>query len=133
MRNTCPAGTCNRLAVWRIVEAAESEPERKRLNSLADKLVASDQKISAVIADKRDAAERRNYADRYETHLLERHMNPEGVRASGTNNTTLMVNGWFCSRQFIYDLVKDAGEEARRLGFVKLECQSSLTRWWQEL
>ena len=85
--------------------------------------------------EKQDALRLRNaYAIDLQTALLKKDMNPDGVSAIGVDKTTLHVDGWFCSRQFIYNADNGTiGSEARALGFKRIECGSALGSYWQDM
>jgi len=103
--------------------AAAPPAERQRLRAIAGQIREN------AAADKRKA-----FAIAYEHVLLERRMNPDSVKATGPKASTLSIRGWFCTKQFMYDLMKgDTPSVAREMGFAKVECDSALGGYEQEL
>jgi hypothetical protein len=113
-----------------LQEAAATPAEATQLKNK----IASIEKVYEQAQSAKKAAEaqkaRRTFASTYETVLLDRHMNPDGVTADGKS---LRIRGWFCTRQFIYDFQKTTAETARALGFTKVDCNSGLEDWSVDL
>lgn len=122
--------TCSQTRVHLILEAAANPTERSRLKTLAEAEEARVASEEARRARKEGAGARAAFAELYETQLLENHMNPDGVSANGT---TLVIRGWFCSRQYTYDIQSGLSDQARRLGFKRIECDNALGSWWLDL
>lgn len=99
-----------------VVEAAASAEERKQLTAAIARLVGAEEKSAEIAA-------RKKYASSLEIDLLDRHMNPDSVSASGPNATVLSVSGWFCSRQFVYDMQRSSRyDDIKALGFKRVVC-----------
>lgn len=115
MREACGADGCDPDRVEAIL-AASSGPERAKLQAMVD------------AGERRGAlASRKALAYELDRDLLDRHLNPDGVRVDGT---TLSVNGWFCSRQFLHDMESSGWTtRAKLVGFTKLDCRG----YWTEL
>ena len=115
MREACGPDGCDPDRVEAIL-AACAGPERAKLHGIVD--AAEQRGVQAA---------RKALANELDAHLLDRHLNPEGVSAAGT---TLSVDGWFCSRQFLHDM-ETSGWTARAklVGFTKLDCRG----YWTEL
>jgi hypothetical protein len=65
---------------------------------------------------------------------MKKKMNVDSVDARGEKKKTLHVQGWFCSKQYIYDAQHgDLGKEARKVGFTKIECDSASYSAWGDL
>ena len=81
-----------------------------------------------------DIERRKNYARGLELAMLEKHMNPRDVSTGGPQSTTLKIEGWFCSRQWMYDMMKgDIASTSRSIGFKVIRCDSALEYFEQEL
>jgi hypothetical protein len=126
---TCDNG-CEQPRADCLQESAATPAEAAQLKSS----IARIEKLHEQAETTKKAAEaqkaRKEFASTYETLLLEKHMNPDGVSAEGK---TLRVRGWFCSRQFIYDFQKSTGDIAKGLGFTKVDCNSGLEDWSVDL
>jgi hypothetical protein len=123
VRDLCSADRCNEKDARTVAETAKTPAERAAL----DRVVTAASKTSAAKA-------REGYAKLYETQLLNKHMNPDDVSAVGDERKTLKVRGWFCTRQYVYDVQNGAlGSELRGAGFTKISCESGLQNWSGEL
>jgi hypothetical protein len=128
VRDECSdRGSCDPLVLTGIAEAAANDGERKALEAYSAK-------VRKEHALKAGVPERELFARTYEKALLEERLNPDGVSATGQYKTTLVVRGWFCTRQFLYDFEKGTiGQQARAAGFTQVECASAVQGWKQEL
>lgn len=119
------------------VRAAATEEERKQLAALAARLDAANQAKREAAARAQEAAQneaaREQFAALYDRALLDNHMNPDGVDATGPGKTTLRVRGWFCTRQFMDDFRRTTAATATAAGFKRVECTSSFEHWWADL
>jgi hypothetical protein len=149
VRVCSPGGECNQDRLTMLTDAAGSDAEKKALSAKSASLVteyqrweASEQKkaerqaaVDEQKLERQAAADeqkfqiqgRVEFAEQYETALLNQHMNPDGVSATGPGKTTLTVRGWFCNRQFLFDFQKGPlYRAARDEGFKQLQCISAL-------
>lgn len=134
LKNSCEIGDCTASEAADIVASGATDEERRTLGTKSKAMLAAKQ-ASAAKREKQDALRLRNaYASDFETTLFSQHMNPDGVSATGAEKTTLHVDGWFCSRQFIYDTCHGKiGVDAKALGFTKIECAGAAGAYWQDL
>lgn len=130
-----PTDGCLKARADVIVEAAATPAEGRKLAGLRDAALSAQARRAGVVpADAKPSDLRRAYAERFDQVLLQKHMNPDGVRASGPDATTLHIDGWFCTRQTVFDLANgEAGAEARAIGFRKIECASAAQSWNMDL
>jgi hypothetical protein len=121
MRATCKSGI---YVEDEVLQAADTGDEIAELRNGCQLL------MNTADTD-RAAALRRNFAAEYDTALLARHMNPDSVTANGT---TLHVEGWFCTRQFMFDFSR-GGDSARAkaVGFTRIECASAAESYSQQM
>jgi hypothetical protein len=130
IRTHCAPLDCDMDQDADIISAAADDAERRKLASISAKMEATRAAARAVVATKA----REDFTDALDTRLLDRHLNPTGVSATGAEKRTLTVNGWFCSRQFVYDFGRGVdGQLARAAGFRHLTCASSLETWSDDL
>lgn len=79
--------------------------------------------IAREASVKAGAKHRSTFADRLDELLLEKRLNPDAVRTSGKDGTTLYISGVFCTRQFMHDFTEgELGKSARAAGFKELKC-----------
>jgi hypothetical protein len=115
--------SCDHKDLALLQTATDDPAEAKRLEAV----IASATRAESAAADHADAAAtqslREDFARKYDAQLLDQHMNPDGVEATGTSKTVLRVHGWFCGRQYLSDFSKGPiGAQARIVGFKRLEC-----------
>jgi hypothetical protein len=137
-----PEAKCDKDGLRAIAQAAADGAERTLLSSKADALVAAHDRgpdagppteqgaAPAQIAATAKAvvSERDSFASRFEATLVERQLNPDRVSVTGPNKTTLDVQGFACSDQFLSNIQKSAyGTEARGLGFKRITCSFNQT------
>lgn len=134
LREACERGPeCPSEATDHVINAAANDGERAKLQDLVGVVLA---KRNGVAAKEATAAlptqkDRVALADVLDTTLLAQHLNPEGVHAYGK---TLHFDGWFCSRQFLFDFQSGPmQQEAQAAGFTRVECSNGLETWGQAL
>jgi hypothetical protein len=133
IRTEC-AGDCRHYSLVDIVGAGATDAERTSLKRLADAAEVKAVRAHQVEEAKVGRENRKSFASTYETALFEKHLNPDGVSTSGDNSTTLVVRGWFCSRQFMYDAQNNGlADQAKAVGFKRIECYSGLESAWLDL
>ncbi len=55
-------------------------------------------------------------------------------KVAASQPDVLVVEAWWCSRQKAYDMAKGAlGRQAKRLGFVTVECHVGNVVSWQDI
>jgi hypothetical protein len=114
-------GACADETLVAIERAGADDAERKRIHAAIAR--ATDAR------DERDArAQRESFAAEFERELLDKHLNPDSVTASGPNKATLSVHIWLCSKQFLHDLANDELflAKVRVRGFKRVECANDL-------
>lgn len=122
VREMCGPQACDESEARAIASTCKTSPECAALLAI----------IAAGAKAKGERA-RVEYAESYEAGLLQRRMNPDGVSATGAEKRTLTVRGWFCSRQFFFDVMNSPTRgEMTAVGFKHLTCQGVQT-WEQDL
>jgi hypothetical protein len=113
-----------------ISRAAADDAERAWLSAKVAELSAPDaQQQQAPLVAATGAAggapksDREAFAERVEKALVERRLNPERVSVTGKDQTTIEVEGFACSPDFLGNVQKSPfGAEARSLGFKRITC-----------
>lgn len=134
LKSECVVGDCSTSDAEQIIVSASDEKEQKSLRTKYEAGKAAREKERAKTEKKLAISDRERFASTFEKALFTKHMNPDDVTAVGVDKTTLRVEGWFCSRQFIYDFQHgDLAAQAAGYGFKRLECNNPLGAYWGEL
>lgn len=76
---------------------------------------------------------REEMARTYDRRFIDRGIEVDSVRATGTDATILHVNYALCGRVFVNNLASSDGDTLRGAGFRRVECESYFERAWQDL
>lgn len=130
----CRKESCNDDKLTAIKDCGATDADKAAIQKTIDTEVAAVEKKRATTAAALEVEDRKAFASAYDDLLLKRHMNPDGVSTAGASATTLVVNGWFCSRQFVHDATTGTdGADLRAHSFKRVECSGAGSSYWQDL
>ena len=112
----CTGGPCDHETLIAIAGAGANDAERLRL-------VNAITKAEGAFAEKKDRDARDAFAAAYDKQLLAKGLNPTGVKAVGSDKSTLRIEIGMCSRQFLHEIqTGDIAAQLKAVGFKRLEC-----------
>jgi hypothetical protein len=91
------------------------------------------QRISERLTVAAGRSMREELAQTFDRRFIDRGIEVESVRATGTDGTILHINYALCGRVFVNNVVQGDGDTLRGAGFRRVECGSYFESAWVDL